>query len=224
MPKVALLFCLCEIAYIAAVRVFLANYHGDPVAVELGWTALRLVSVIILLGLLRHSGGSFGAVRKSDWSAVLAGALFLLAPVLVAADRLGSPLNHVYAATSLVVGLREELAYRGLLQRLLADRFGFWPALLGATLCFTLYHIGVQPPDAYSFFQIAAAGLVLGLTYHLTKSIVAVAVLHALYDIVYAYSPVLTPPLPEICGVLVFGVALLALLRLNRIRSARGST
>ena len=219
MPKVALLFCLCEVAYIAAVRVFLANFHGDPVAVELGWTAIRCASILALLWLLKQSGGRFGALRKSDWSAVLAASLFLLAPVLVAADRLGSPLNHVYAATSLVVGLREELAYRGLLQRLLSDRFGFWPALLIATLCFTLFHIGVQPPEAYTFFQIAAAGLVLGLTYHLTKSIVAVAVLHALYDIIYAYSPILTPPFPEISGVLVFGVALLALLLIYRTRT-----
>ena len=219
MTRILFLFLLSESAYVAAVRVYLANYHGDPFVVELGRNGLRLISLGVLFWLFRRSSGVFAGIKGTDAPAALAGSVMLLAFFFVGDNQLRAPLNHVFAVTSIIVGLREELAYRGLLQRLLGERLGFWPALATSTFCFTVYHIGVQPFSVFNFFQIAASGLVLGLVYQITQSLILVVLLHAAADAIAAYTPFFSPLLPESLGVIVFGVSLTLLFVIYRLRA-----
>jgi len=118
----------------------------------------------------------------------------------------------VYALTSIAVALKEEVAFRALIQNLLAQRFGNLAAIILSTIMFTAYHIGAIPLVLFAYGQVVIAGLLLGVVYARTQNLWLVVWLHTLYDALWSVTPVLSPPLPYIVGLVVLLAALCGIL------------
>ena len=216
MKRPLLVFFVCELAYLAVARTFTHTYGGDEISKELWWSGIRLISFLVMLRLFRETRRPQpGEANRITPTSLLAAGMFL-APMLAGNEAMGSPLSTIFAATSLVVGLREELAYRAILQTQLRRRFGVLPALLVSNVLFVLYHLGAQAFTPLNIWQMFAAGTIIGLAYEASGSLLLAVALHAIYDAIYCFTPLLHPPLPEIAGSAVLAVTMLALLMTRR--------
>jgi membrane protease YdiL (CAAX protease family) len=101
----------------------------------------------------------------------------------------------VFVLTSPVVGLREELVYRGIVQRSLERPLGPIGAIGVSSLLFSAYHLGALPLVPVYFVIVFLAGSVLGVMYRASGSLWLVIGVHALYDALSALSPVFGAPL-----------------------------
>ncbi|MFH0946237.1 MAG: CPBP family intramembrane glutamic endopeptidase [Planctomycetota bacterium] len=82
----------------------------------------------------------------------------------------------VLAAIILIVPLLEEILFRGLIQNALRVAVGPFAAILGASLLFALLH------DLQSSLPVFVVGLALGLIFEKTRSALASAWAHALFN------------------------------------------
>ena len=80
---------------------------------------------------------------------------------------------------SLCAGISEEVLFRGGLQTLLSDHLGIVPAIAIASALFAAVHLA-KPPIAVLIFAI---GIVFGIVFWATGSLLAVILGHALYDV-----------------------------------------
>ncbi|SET40969.1 CPBP family intramembrane glutamic endopeptidase [Thalassotalea agarivorans] len=84
------------------------------------------------------------------------------------------------AVISLLAGISEELLFRGVMQSPLTEKLGMWPAILITSLIFGAMHALNFVYFALTFF----IGLLLGLGYIYSDSLLLVAVWHAVYDFI----------------------------------------
>jgi membrane protease YdiL (CAAX protease family) len=183
---------------------------------ELFRTPLRLLVILIYWRLLRSFIKSATITASSLFPPplLLPIALFMSVPLLVGdLSYMTLTTKVVYAITSVVVALREEIAYRALIQSLLAKRYGNLTAILVTTVLFTAFHIGVIPLSLFAYGQVVIASLFLGIIYARTQNLWLVVWLHTLYDALWSLTPVLSPPLPYSIGLAVLLVSLLFVAR-----------
>jgi membrane protease YdiL (CAAX protease family) len=206
------LFLFFELAYVAAVRILLRKFTGTEIQLELFWTGIRIVSLVCLAFLFsrvaQRTPGQLTPISPGMFSSM---GVFII-PVFVGDMGLHGDTRYVFAATSVVVGLREELAYRGLLQTLITRRLGISPALAISNIAFIAYHFGVQPFTLSWVLQSFILGLIFGYRYHITGSILFISFLHAGYDAIYSFTPILSRPGPDYVGVLICLLVFVALL------------
>ena len=171
--------------YPVLTRVVLARYWTYSLDAELIRTPLRLLAVAIYWALLRDMIKSqplpIGTLAQQPLIGALL--LFLSVPILVGDLSYMTPLTKlVYAATSIVMALKEEIAFRALILNLIAKRFGTLAAILITTILFTAYHIGAIPMGLFAYGQVVLAGLILGIVYARIPNLWFVVWLHTLYD------------------------------------------
>jgi membrane protease YdiL (CAAX protease family) len=182
-----------ELIYLAG-RTWLLRHWPAGVAQELAWNAWRLPFIAIYLALFRSL--IFAAPARPMPRHPLLLAAIALACVGIPIDPPSHDWNYrlVLAFTSPIVGVREELFYRGIVQGFLERAIGPLPALLVACAVFVAFHYGAQPFTASSVAWIFAVGFVLGVIYQRTQSIWLVAALHAAVDFVSPLVPQLPVP------------------------------
>lgn len=207
-----ILFIGLELLYIAAVRYVVFWGGFGELEQELWWSTIRLGSLVVLWVLFRNLLPAKQERRGVAWYYLLAGAVLCVVPFLVANWGYKYPLNWIFAATSFVVGFREELAYRVVLQTLLTRRIGFWLALGVSNVAFLFYHYGVQPFTLTSMLGLATFGLVMGLFYRLTGSFLLVALIHSIFDAITCFGPFLAEPLSGAWAVLITLMVLIFLI------------
>jgi len=152
-------------------------------------------------GLWLWAGGSAGDFLRFGWSDLLLGVglagsvggvmvlLFLTFPAV--RERMVREQGQVVFSTerpyglgailiiSCSAGIGEEALFRGGIQTFAGTYVPAWAAILAATALFALAH-----PGSRMFMSlIAVISLIFGLSYHLTGSLLAVMVAHALHDI-----------------------------------------
>jgi len=106
--------------------------------------------------------------------------------------RTGDPtfLLALIPAAFLLIGPGEELLYRNLVQKLLAESLPAWRAITLASAVFTLVHVGALAAGdatggvAVSLVVAFVLSLVLGVAYHRTRNVVVPALVHGAYDAV----------------------------------------
>lgn len=106
--------------------------------------------------------------------------------------RTGDPtfLLVLIPAAFLFVAPGEELLYRNLVQKLLAESFPAWRAIILASAVFALVHVGALAAGdttsglAVSLAVAFALSLVLGVVYHRTHNVVVPAFVHGCYNAV----------------------------------------
>ena len=212
MKRSLFIFAVCELVYVAAARLLFFGFTGNEINKELLWTLIRLVSASLIFGVFRK------VFCDRPKTVPLSGSLqwflpfgIFLAPIAVGNLSMSFPVNYVFAATSVVVGLREEVAYRGVFQNLLRQRFGFVVSLLVSNVIFVVYHYGVQPFTILNILHLFIVGSIFGLVYHTTGSLLFVILLHSLYDAVWCFTPFLAHPLPEVVGTGIFLMTIISL-------------
>ncbi len=85
-------------------------------------------------------------------------------------------------------GVSEEIIFRGVLFRISEEGVGTWWALVISGLFFGLVHLGNKGATAWSAIAIAVeAGLLLGLLYHVTRSLWLCMGLHAGWNVFQGY-------------------------------------
>ena len=191
---------IIEIAYAVTTRAWLPD-HAQGVQLELLVSALRVATAaaywFMFRDLILSRRPRTGSLRHP---LVLAGAAAALAiPCLFRGWSPGGGMGTavVFAATSVIVGVREELLYRAVLLNLLEPRVGLAPAIALSTVLFVVYHYGALPVVPLVIAEVAIMSVVLGLIYARSGSLLAVIALHSVYDGVWFFGPYLEPPLAD---------------------------
>lgn len=209
------LVVLVEALYMAASRGVQAHFGWSSIEGEFLRTAMRIATAAVYWGLFREL-----ILARAPNLAVLRGPLplaglllFVSIPVLVGNYGLDRQLAALFALTSIPVAIKEELLFRGIAQNLLEARFGAAKAVGFASAIFTAWHIGVVEPSVAGFVQIFLASVVLGVVYLRSRSLMAAIAMHAAYDALFSFSPLLPKPLGEAWGLApLLGSAALLLL------------
>ncbi len=203
-----------EAVYMAGTRWIMGMGNPDNIGIELARTLLRLVSAGAVWGIL---GGILEKPRAGRWKL---NAWWLLPPLAIAAcfcvpvlsgdwNLPAGETRLVFALTSLVVGMREELVYRGVLQTLLEKKLGLAWAIVITTICFAFYHYGAQPWSVFTVTQYIAFGIIFGLLYARTRSLWLVIWVHTIYDAIYCYTPLREYPWEPIRTIPILAAATL---------------
>ena len=177
---------LAELVYVAG-RAQLRTAFADPLVGEIGLTIWRLVFVILyallFLPMVRES------LRKLSvpLHPVIVGAAVLSIAALPLGGygaRFDATTLQVFALTTFVVALREELFYRLILLGALEKLVHPVVAILASATLFVVYHFGAQPMTLVTISSMAAAGVLFGVIYQRTRSLLLVVILHAVFDLV----------------------------------------
>lgn len=203
MKSPLLWFLVLEAGYLIVARGFIwwNRQHAwlNTLNEELVWSVWRLLSALSLWWLYRKlepmPETPVSRVSGRGYWVLLPLCLgFLCVPALSPGYNIASPLNWVFAATSLAVGIREEIAYRGILQTALHRHLGLLPALLISNVAFIFYHAGAIPLTLLNCIEFFFAGLFLGIVYWVTRRLWLPIALHTVYDALYAMGPFLETP------------------------------
>lgn len=196
------LLVMLEGCQMAASRYVLKQYPDAVISVEMFRTVLRMGSAALywwwFKDLFLMSPVNTKALRQPHLVALTI--MVLLIPILCANDRLPPEAAVVFAFTSIFVGIKEEILFRGVLQGVCRRFMSPVKSVVLISLVFTVWHYGVQPFNVYTVSQLLVAGLVLGLMYEATRSLLLVIGVHTLYDVLYAISPVVAKPYHPLLG------------------------
>ncbi|MFQ6081223.1 MAG: lysostaphin resistance A-like protein [Candidatus Bathyarchaeia archaeon] len=107
---------------------------------------------------------------------------FVLRPTPITTLSLIRSLVYLVAVMMVFVGITEEFLFRGLLQRSLEDMLPPWQAITTASLIFALMHLGWLNPIEIVFAY--TAGVIFGLMFHKTRSLIAPIVAHGFGNVV----------------------------------------
>lgn len=205
-----LIVVIAEIAFVVVTRVVLHYLPWTSVEAEAIRTSMRIATAALYWWLFKPLILS----RTPDFTSLthplllFALLVFLAIPVLVGHYELRPTVAIMFAISSIPVGIKEEFLFRGIMQNLLTERFGVLKGILITSTVFTLWHVGVWEPSLWTFGEIFLASVLIGLVYVRSGSIATVIVLHAVYDAIYCFTPLMTPPLQENWGFVPMLVAL----------------
>lgn len=146
------------------------------------------VTLLIFKDFIFRDKPEYKAVVSPLW--IFAVLLFLSIPFLEGhMGGLGFGFKLFFSATSIFVALHEEIVYRGVVQRLLLERFSIAKAVLITSSVFTVYHIGAIDFYINLYIQIFLASIILGIIYIKTNSLTIVVALHTIYDALSPFTP-----------------------------------
>lgn len=188
-----ILAVIVEAFYLVCSRYVSSNFDEFSPNSEYLRTILRSFSVIAYYYIFKDYILSFKPTFKSVKSPyiIFSISLFLITPLLVGnLYFMGDYTRVLFAVTSIVVGLREELVFRVLIQNGLESKIGALNAILITSLIFTIWHFGIIPNNWFAFGQVFINSIFLGLIYSATKSFILVVSLHAIYDALWSLTPV----------------------------------
>ena len=203
-----------EIAYMASSRVI---YHYPDLTlaeVEMLRTSLRLFAALafwlLMADVIFSRERNLRPLRRP--LVVVGLVLAFASATIVGADDQPLYDTIVICLATISVGVHEEIFFRGILQTLLVSRFGLVPGIGLMVSLFVGFHIGVTPDNFLNFTNIALAGLLLGLLYAGTGSLLAVVVFHTLYDTLASSPDILSfIPLSWVTPTLALGTWLVAI-------------
>ena len=220
-----IIIAVTELFSMAITRVVLHFYAPMSFEVESIRTILRIATASIYWWLLRPLILSRTAHPSTFRSPLLIIGLllFLLIPVIVGHYNLSPHLAIFFAVASVPVAVKEEFLFRGIVQNLLSEKFGFVKSVLFTSTLFTAWHIGVWEPTVWTFSQIFLASILLGVIYVHSGSILAAIVIHAVYDALFSFTPLLSAPLNANWGFVPL-LASVALVSYWALQGAHGLT
>jgi membrane protease YdiL (CAAX protease family) len=182
---------------------YFGRWHPlTPIQDELVSTAVRIVTALIYWRFFKSQLLS----RKTNSSTFRSGSfitgllLFLSIPVLVGYWGLTTPVAMLFAITSVPVAIKEEFLFRGIIQNLLAEKFGFVKSIVITSTLFLPWHLGSGEPSIWYFSQVFLASAIIGVIYIHSGSLIAAIIVHATYDTLFAFSPLIPMPLNQNSG------------------------
>jgi membrane protease YdiL (CAAX protease family) len=189
---------IIEITYAVFTRTWL-RAHSTGIALEIHISLLRCVSAVVYWFLFRDVISS-RRLRRDHltqplmWLGIIT---VMVVPILFGNLQPDRATEVVFALTSLIVGVREEFFYRGILQNIFTPRWGVVGAVMISNLLFTVYHFGAQPFFLHGIIEYFSMGCVMGFTYFITGSLWLPIALHSVYDAAWYFTPMIAKPLPS---------------------------
>lgn len=190
MKKILLFASASEILYLTLSFIIAQVYGQWSIVGELIRTSLRIGSILYCSCLYKKyffdGEKSFNPKETLTLPFVVTIQLLLLFAVFYTnAENEPMLWQIVFFMSGIAAGFREELFYRGMLQKTLQTKYGFIFALLVGTLIFTLSHIQYLAQGQFrQLMQIAVAGMIFGSIFIHTGSVVFTGMIHGLYDAV----------------------------------------
>jgi membrane protease YdiL (CAAX protease family) len=212
-----------EFVYFVARRVVLQHFPWSSFEAEAIVTVLRVITAGACWYLFRSLIASRATNQAALRSPLLAVGLllFLSIPILVGRYELSTPVAWLFAFASIVVAIKEEFLFRGIVQNLLTQKLGPLRAILLTSIAFTLSHIGVWDFTPWIVSQIFIGSVILGTVYIYGGSMAVVVAIHAIYDAIFSFTPLISQPLPTNMGFVPLFAALL--LVSHWARSSKGA-
>ncbi len=160
--------------------IYFSRYGFDmlwlrmPTLSDVIWTVLGLVGLFVALIALNLVLMTFGIESAEHGIIELGGENPEILLVMI-------PLSI------LLIGPGEELLFRGVIQRILVDRFGIWSGILVASVIFAVAHvmalIAADTTQLLTTLGIyVALSLILGGLYEKTENLVVPSVIHGLFN------------------------------------------
>lgn len=196
-----------ELAYMAGSR-WAKVATPDLATAELYRTPMRLAAGAAIWFLAAEIVKARSRDREPLRDPLVVGALLIAiaTPLLVGGLDVSDWDRWILVITSFPVAFHEEIAFRAVLQALLIRRFGMIPGIVLTSLCFELYHIGVMIPSFFNAAQAVLAGILLGVVFARTGSLLTVMTFHTLYD-AFDVLPRLFPAPDRLWGLTLLGSA-----------------
>ncbi|MGZ5271770.1 MAG: CPBP family intramembrane glutamic endopeptidase [Ramlibacter sp.] len=124
-----------------------------------------------------------GLAAGAGYMAAVVGVLWLLGAYEVVDTRTGIPFAGSLLIAGVATGIAEEIVFRGVLFRVVEEGLGTWAALVASALLFGFAHIHNPGATVWSSLAIAIeAGLLLGMVYQVTRSLLLCMALHAAWN------------------------------------------
>lgn len=207
-----------EIAYWFAVRLAGQAMPAGWGAIELELirTVLRIAASLVLIGVMTprvfKQRKPRPGMSSDHWPIYLSIGLCLLAPAATSNMGLTGHLQWLYSATSLFVGIHEELLWRAFVVITLARYAPMPVAIAISSLLFSAWHYGMFPSTVWNYLQAFLAGVAFSLLYLRTGSLWVVVGVHSLFDIIVVMSPLAPFPLAAVSNPALLLAACLALM------------
>lgn len=188
MRKMIALASLSEILYLTLSFIIAQVYGQWSITGELIRTSLRIISLFFFGYIYQnHFYSANQSVKpKGAFTAPFIAAiqlLLLFAASYTSAENETLLWQAVFVISGIAAGLREELFYRGILQKTLQTKYDYKIALFAATLIFTLSHIQYIARGQFGeLMLIAFAGIIFGSIFIHTGSVAISALVHSSYD------------------------------------------
>lgn len=188
MKTIILSGTLSEILYLTFSFLISQTYGHWSVPGELIRTSLRIVSILLLVYLYqRHSlkdEQPFKIQKTLTLPFITAIQLFFLFAIVYTNAKNETVLwQTVFFISGIAAGVREELFYRGMIQKTLQIKYGYRNALILGTLIFTLSHLQYLYEGQFKELAlIAFAGVIFGSIFIHTGSMLFTGIIHGLYD------------------------------------------
>ncbi len=219
---------LAEVSFVVLSRVVVGHLDIYTMEAELIRSAGRVVMIGFYVLLFRHLLASRPLVPSQIGHSLFLVPIcvFLCVPLLVGyMAHVDGTTKALFAATSIIVGFREEIAFRAVIQTLLARRMGNVASIGVTTLIFAAWHIGVIPWEPFAYGQVIAASILLGVIYARTGNLMLVIVIHALYDALWSLTPILDRPIiPYRYGLVLLALATVGIVLWGRFFKGAEST
>ena len=219
---------VAELLFVVATRLVLHYFPWSSIEAESIRSVLRIATIGIYWWLFRSLILSRTPSLPALWSAPLLFGLllFLSIPILVGHYQLAPSATLLFAIASVPVAVKEEFLFCGIVQNLLAQKYGSLKAVLSTSVIVTAWHIGVWEPTVWVFSQIFFSSILIGIIYIYSGSIVTVIAIHAIYDALFSFTPLISSPLQETWGFvpLIASVALVAYWARGCVKAGYGAT
>ena len=191
-----------ELLSVAFTRLVLHYFPWSSIEVEIIRTVLRVATAGVCWWLFHPLilSRTPNPLAFRSPSLIIGLLLFLSIPALVGRYQLAPSVALLFAVASVPVAVKEEFLFRGVAQNLLVQKYGSLKAVMSTSVLFTAWHIGVWEPTAWVFSQIFFASVLLGLIYIYSGSMAAVIAIHATYDALFSFTPLISAPLRETWG------------------------
>jgi membrane protease YdiL (CAAX protease family) len=172
-------------------QMVLAQYPWSSFVAESLRTLLRFETLVFDWYLFRQTiqaQASHARIPRES-SLTIAVLLMLIGPLLMPHPQLRPMAAGFFAVSGVIVGLKEEVLFRAILQPLLQRRLGTLAAVVSTSIIFTAWHGGAIPLTPEVAGEIFLASVVLGLLYAASGSLLLVVSLHTAYDALYVLIP-----------------------------------
>jgi len=223
--KIWIILIVTEIIYILSATALSVKFKESPFYSELYKTIFRIVSLIIYSIIFKKSFILENRIiprSKYKSSLIVVAVLFLFSfPVLFGKSGFTRPLRILWFLSSFIVGFREEIFYRGIIQTSLNKKYNIIVTIIFTSIIFMLYHVYVFIYGSWiDLIEIFIWSFVIGIIYFKIRSIIIVSVIHGLYDAIPFITPVFLKSVNYKIGILllVFSLFLVAIPVLGKNR------
>jgi uncharacterized protein len=147
------------------------------------WGPTRTTGAMVAIGLGTGVGVAIAAYTVNAIGVLVTGTEDPVEQQLLQ-DALGGglPLALVVLLAVVVAPLTEEVVFRGVLFRALADRVNLTVALLLSSVIFSVIHIEVVVSQPVALLGLFTVGVLLGVAYHLTGNLMVPVLGHAVFN------------------------------------------